>query len=345
MHGFRRRHRHVCEMPAKHVIEGGDRLGPVVEPRAGAMRIDVIHLFRCQIRIGQRCAHGRRSPTRIRCRQVVRICAHAETEDLRMDCGTTCARSLPFLEHKNGCTFADHQTLPVFGKGPAYIGAQHAQRIPRLHETDDDGGVAAARQRAVDQAATDHVKRQPDRMRGRGTGGGHGKAWPAQAEFHRQMARRRIGHDARDCHRRQPLGIFAVQRLVGRIECLLADRRPQDDPGACRIRPRRTAVAARIRHCFTAGHQRQLRGTIHHVALPFAEMRGRIEANDLGGRLHRQSLGRNSRNTPYAAQPLRCGRPVGRHIRPQRCNGAKAGDHHAPPDDHGGGGVEPPSAP
>ena len=181
-------------------------------------------------------------------------------------------------EHRRA--LAQHQPGAVARERPAQIGAEHAQRLPGLHEAGRDRGVAAAGQSEVEHAGADHVERQPDGVRRRSAGRGGGEARAAQAEFHGDQAGRPARHAARQGQRGQAVDALAVEAAVGGLERALADARPRAPRRRARgARPARSAPLHRL----PRGDQGELGGAVELGEAARLEMGLRLEAGDLGG--------------------------------------------------------------
>ena len=84
------------------------RLRLVAERRRGRVRVDVLHVRRIQLRILQGIRHGEARALAVFRRRgdVVRVAAHAEADELRVDAGAALLRVLELLENDGAAAVA-----------------------------------------------------------------------------------------------------------------------------------------------------------------------------------------------------------------------------------------------
>src|SRR5690606_8891895 len=139
---------------------------------------------------------------------VVRIAAHAEAGELRVDARTACLRPLVLLKHQDARAIAHHETVAarvpwtrsalgiVVARGPRLHRAEPAQRRWR------GGELRAAGDHRVGIAVLDHARRQADVVRGRGAGRDRGDVGAARTGHDRYLPGHHVDDGAGHVERR-----------------------------------------------------------------------------------------------------------------------------------------------
>ncbi len=302
---------------------------PVVQARAGAMRVDPADLRRVQAAVVQRGAYRRRRPRRIGRREVRAIRAHADAGQLRQDDGAAPEGVLPTFQHQDPCAFPEHQARAVAGERPAGVGAEHPQGLPALEHAHHDGGVGAAGQHHVGPAKADRIDGAGDGMVGRGAGGRDGIRGAVQPELHRQVGCRAIRHDPGHRQRVRARGALTIESIVLGIEAGLADDRGEDDGPAVRLG--RIGLQPCLLHRLPRRHDGQLRTAVERGRTAVAKVGGGIEAGHLGGDDGGQPVGRDAGDRRNAASPGLHRRPDLGDLLPQRADCPQPGNGDALP--------------
>ena len=167
-------------------------------------------------------------------------------------------------------------------------------------------------------------------MVGRGAGGRDGVGRAVQAELHRQVAGRAVGHDARHRQRMHPRRTLAVECKVGGVQAGLPD--DGGDDGGPAVRLRRVWLQAGLGHRLPRRDDGKLRAAVQQRQAPRFEVLGGIETRDFRRNPGRQPVRGDAGDRPDPGPPSQ---HPGPHLRcgvAQRADGPQPGDGDPPPD-------------
>ena len=209
----------------RHVAHGGRR----------AVCVHVMHLVRIDAGVLHRGEHAARCAAAVLegCRDVVRVRAHAEADDFRIDLRAARLGVLVLFEHHHARTLAQHEAVAVAvpwtrGRGRIFIARRQrarrgetaqAQRRHRRFRTTGDHYVGVA---ILDQACC-----LADAVQAGRAGRHDGQVRAAQAELDRQVARDHVDDRGRDEERRDAARAAAVE-----LRLRVFDHRQAADAGA-----------------------------------------------------------------------------------------------------------------
>ena len=208
------------------------------------MRVDVVHLVRCDARALQRELHARRDAraVRPRVRHVIRVAVCAAAQQLRVDPGAARLRVLQALEHEHAGALAEDEAVAALVPRPRRGGGvvvALAERLARDEAADAGGqhrGVRRAGEHEVRLAALDVAVRVHEAVVARGAGGGEGVVGAHEARLHRKHCATHVG-DGKGNAERVHLAVRHVARLAATREALHAAHGAADE----------RAVAERVR--------------------------------------------------------------------------------------------------
>ena len=192
----------------RHVAHGGRR----------AVRVHVLHLVRVDARVLHRGDHAARCAAAVleRCRDVVRVRAHAEADDFRIDLRAARLGVFVLFEHHHARALAQHEAVAVAvprarGRGRIVIARrQRACRGETAQAQRRHGRFRTAGDHHVGVAVLDQAGCLADAMQAGRAGGHDGQVRAAQAELDRQVARDHVDDRRRDEERRDAARAAAV---------------------------------------------------------------------------------------------------------------------------------------
>ena len=219
-------------MRAEH---GTDRLrfGHVVEHRARSVSIDIINRILGYPGVNQCRANCSSASLGIGRDNVVGVCRHAKTKQLRVNTGVAGHRPIQRFQHQDRSPFAKDKAGTGAGKWAAGIRTQNAKRLPTLERADGEASFRPARKRYGGPSGSDHVQGDADGVSTRGTSARNRERRSLQAEIHTDLAGAGVDHEARNCKGMESRRIFTIETIVAVIESVLPADAGSDDRCRC----------------------------------------------------------------------------------------------------------------
>ena len=217
-------------------------LSKVTQRGRGAVGVHVVDVFGVHAARAQGGFHGAAAAVAVfgRGSDVVRVTGHAVAPHLGEDIGAARAGVLEFFEDDDTGAGTHDEAIaalvPRAGCGRRVIVVAGRKRARGAEASDpdfDNAVLGAACDHHVGVAQSDHPRAVADGVGAGGAGGGVGMIGPAEAVFHRNMARGQVDQNRRDRKRRQPPGALGQHGFHRVGEALdTADAGANHDPGA-----------------------------------------------------------------------------------------------------------------
>ena len=271
-----------------------------------------------------------------------------------MDVGAAPLRVLELLEHHHGCSFAEHEAVPLVVKRPTgprrlvIAGGERGQQIEAGDSKGMDHAVGAAGQHHIGLATAHDLSSLANRLARSRTGREAVEVWPLGIEQASKMPGRHVGLLLDFCKRMERLQ--SLFRELGHVEHVAGDRRvhhPREgvevllpfaaaqvdaQPGwVCRKPLQQTRILhglerrSRCEFCVPTAEP-PARGVLPLVAdVPVADL-GRDLGREPRGVKHRCHA--DARSARHQVFPQRL------HAQAQRRDAAYARDHHPAPAGH-----------
>ena len=317
---------------AKRLLEA-ERLGGVVEPGGGAVRVDVEALLGLHAALlhGQPDGAGDAGSLGVGARDVIGVVGVAVAHELGIDVGAARDRVLPLLEDEHAGALAHDEAVALRVEraargGGVGVGGEGAAAGEAGDGLRHDGRLGAAGENGVGVAVLDRAEGLAHGVGGGGAGGHDGQGGAERLVADGNVAGGHVGDHHRD-HERGGAARTAVGddvHVVGEgVDA--AHARAHVDAQALAV-DGVLGVEAGVGHRLVGGHERVLGKEVQVRGLLLAEKGGAVEVLDLGRDLDLEVLGVEVGDGADAALPRLHGLPGLLGGVAERRHGADAGD-------------------
>ena len=301
------------------------------------MRVQVRHRIGRDRRIAHRVHHREPGACAIFRRRgdVIRIAAHAETDQLGVDSRAAGPSVFEFLEHHDAAAIGRDEAVTITIPGPGGLGGgiiSGGQRLRLAEAADAERGhrhLRAAGEDHIGIAVLDRAHAEADGMGGGGAGRHHAEVRAAQAVLDRQVPGDHVDDRARNEERRD------LARAVGReIRVVFAlDRGQATDAGAgdhaAALRVDLRQIEPAVGEGLDASRHAVVHELVHAAGFLRRDVVPDVEVLDATAELRREVAGIEFGDGGNAALAAQDRFPGGRDRTAQRGDDSKASDDDA----------------